>query len=312
VIGKIERLPLRSVWKHEALDFTTWLEANVDVINDALNLSLANIDREHSVGTFSVDLVAEDESGDLVIIENQLERSDHEHLGKLITYATYLEAKKAIWIVSDPRPEHVNALSWLNQNSSASFYLVKVDAVRIGESAPAPLLTLITGPSLEESEIQETKKELSERNVLRRRFWTGLLQKSKQAKDKTKLFSNISPSIYSHISTSSGVSGIHFLYRIRRNDGDICLYIDRKDNAEDNLKILNQLKQSQEKIEPDFGASLNWGQKDGKRACTISNVIDGAGWKDEEKWPEMQGEMIDAMTRFEVTIRPGLDQLTDV
>ena len=82
MIGKIERLPLRSVWKHEALDFTTWLEANVDVINDALNLSLANIDRKHSVGTFSVDLVAEDESGDLVIIENQLERSDHEHLGK--------------------------------------------------------------------------------------------------------------------------------------------------------------------------------------------------------------------------------------
>jgi len=84
-----------------------------------------------------VDLVAEDDSGNLVIIENQLERSNHDHLGKLITYLTALEAKVAIWIVREPRPEHVKAVAWLNETSSAAFYLVKVEAIQIGESPPA-------------------------------------------------------------------------------------------------------------------------------------------------------------------------------
>ncbi len=78
--------------------------------------------------------MAEDDSGNLVIIENQLERSNHDHLGKLITYLTALEAKVAIWIVREPRPEHVKAVAWLNETSSAAFYLVKVEAIQIGES----------------------------------------------------------------------------------------------------------------------------------------------------------------------------------
>lgn len=124
MIGKIQRVTLREVWKHEALDFTTWLENNIDVLNDALDLSLTNVEREQTAGTFSVDLVAEDDSGNLAVIENQLAKSDHDHLGKLITYLTSLEAKVGVWIVSEPRPEHVKAVSWLNESSSAAFYLV--------------------------------------------------------------------------------------------------------------------------------------------------------------------------------------------
>ncbi|MFC1639845.1 hypothetical protein ACFL3B_03665 [Gemmatimonadota bacterium] len=120
MIGKIERVELRKVWKHEAYDFTQWIEDNVDVVSDVIDIELANAEREQAAGTFSIDLVAEDTQGNPVVIENQLEKSDHDHLGKLITYLTAMGANTAIWIVSDPRPEHVRAVTWLNESSTAS------------------------------------------------------------------------------------------------------------------------------------------------------------------------------------------------
>jgi len=121
VVGRIVRVPLREVWKHEALDFTRWLQENVDLLNDILDLNLVSAEGEQSAGDFSVDLVAEDEKGNTAVIENQLEKSDHEHLGKIITYMTALGSKTAIWIVADARPEHISAITWLNESASASF-----------------------------------------------------------------------------------------------------------------------------------------------------------------------------------------------
>lgn len=158
-IGSLQRVSLREVWAHEAQDFTPWLAENIDVLNSAIDLSLSIVEREKAAGDFSVDLVAEDELGNPVIIENQLERSNHDHLGKLITYLTQIGATAAIWIVADPRPEHVSAISWLNESSSAAFYLLKLEAVRIQESPPAPMLTLIVGSSEVSQEAGETKKK---------------------------------------------------------------------------------------------------------------------------------------------------------
>lgn len=87
MIGRIEKVPLREIWRHEASDFTRWLEVNIDILNETMGLSLSNAVRERSAGGFSVDLVTEDEAGNPVIIENQLERSDHNHLGKIITWS---------------------------------------------------------------------------------------------------------------------------------------------------------------------------------------------------------------------------------
>src|SRR5574341_1129512 len=149
MIQKITRIALREAFPRENTDFTRWLEENLDVLNEVTDLNLANAERERPAGDFSVDLVAEDENGSKVIIENQLERSNHDHLGKLITYLVATEARAAVWIVSDPRPENASAVTWLNESSSASFYFVKLEAIKIGESLPAPLLTLIVGPSAE-------------------------------------------------------------------------------------------------------------------------------------------------------------------
>lgn len=146
---------------------------------------------EQAAGDFSVDLVAEDEDGNPVVIENQLEKSNHDHLGKLLTYLVAREAKAAIWIVSDPRPEHVKAITWLNESSSAAFYLVKIEAIKIEESLPAPLLTMVVGPSEEAKGVGEKKKEWEKREIIRHRFWTGLLDK---AAKQTDLYATVSPS----------------------------------------------------------------------------------------------------------------------
>jgi len=307
MIGKIQRVPLREVWKHEAMDFTKWLEENIDVLNDALELNLSNPEREQSAGDFSVDLVAEDEAGNPVVIENQLEKSDHAHLGKLVTYLTAIGAKSAIWIVAEPRPEHIGAITWLNESSSAAFYLMKVEGVKIGESAPAPLLTLIVGPSEEGRDVGETKKKIAGRYMNRHRFWTALLER---AKEKTSLHVSISPGQYSWVGTGAGKSGLGLIYVIRKHEGNVELYIDRgKDSEEENKQIFDTFMKSKSEIEKAFGGPLEWQRLDGKRACRIRKKVLRGGYLDEEKWPEIQDEMIESMIKLEKALRPSIISL---
>jgi len=307
MIGKLERVSLREVWRHEAYDFTQWLQENIGVLNDVLGLSLSSAEREQSAGSFSVDLVAEDEAGNPVIIENQLERSNHDHLGKVITYLVGIGAKAAIWIVSDPRPEHVKAVAWLNESSAASFYLVKLEAVKIGDSPPAPLLTLIVGPSEESREVGKTKKEIAERHILRHRFWTELLER---AKGTTKLHAHISPSHYNWIGTGAGKQGLQFNYVVRQLDAQIELYIDRgKDKEGENKEIFDQLAAHREAVESAFGEPLEWQSLDERRACRIRKTVPQGGYRDEDRWLEIHEAMIDAMIRLEKALRPHIAKL---
>lgn len=308
MIGKIDRVPLRDVWKHEALDFTRWLEENIDVLNDILDLNLATAEREKDAGDFSVDLVAEDDKGNPVVIENQLEKSNHDHLGKLITYLTAVGARTAIWIVSDPRPEHINAISWLNEGSAASFYLLKVEAIRIGDSAPAPLLTLIVGPSKEGREVGETKKEIAERYDIRHKFWTGLLD---FAKTKTKLHAGLSPSEYNWLGTGAGVRGLGYNYSLTKHASTVELYIDRgKDAEEENKAIFDQLLAAKGEIERAFGEPLEWQRLEERRACRIRKKFTIVGWRDDPaRWPEAYTAMVDAMIRLERALKPHVQKL---
>ena len=118
-LGKITREhDLRTVWSNEAQAFTPWLAEHLDVLGDALGITIELEERESSVGAFSLDILARDQdSGEAVVIENQIEQSDHEHLGKLITYASGKDAKYIVWIVKDAREEHRAAIEWLNKTS---------------------------------------------------------------------------------------------------------------------------------------------------------------------------------------------------
>ncbi len=311
MIGKVERVPLREVWKHEALDFTTWLETNIDVLNDVLDISLESAVREQHAGAFSVDLVAEDEAGNPVVIENQLEKTNHEHLGKLITYLVAINAKTAIWIVADNRPEHTAAISWLNESSSASFYLVKVEAVRIGDSPPAPLLTLITGPTEEGRGVGHTKKKLAQRQSVRRRFWTELLDR---AKEKAGLHSEMSATKRAWMAIGAGKQGLQYRYVIGEHRAHVELFIDKGREAKsDNKDMLDALEKSKQDIESIFGAELEWvlheGSRPGRQYCVIRTTIGLGGYRDEAKWAEIQDAMIDGMIRLEKALRPHIARL---
>jgi len=307
MIGKIQRVPLREVWKHEAHSFTRWLEENIDILNDILDLNLSNPEREKIAGDFNVDLVAEDGSGNLVIIENQLEKSDHDHLGKLITYLTAANAKIAIWIVATPRPEHIQAITWLNESTAADFYLLKIEGIQIEQSPPAPLLTLIVGPSEVGKEVGKQKQERAERYTLRKKFWTELLEKAKQ---KTKLHTSISPSEYNWVGTGAGKQGLSYYYIIRQHETEVTLAIDRgKDMDEENLKIFEELKKSKDAIESSFGEHLDWDYVPSRRSCRIKKIISVGGLRDDEKWSKIQETMIDDMIRLEKTLKPYIAKL---
>lgn len=307
-IGKLERVALREVWKHEALNFTQWLQENIDVLNSALDLNLVNVDREQAAGSFSIDLVAEDAGGGTIIIENQLEKSNHDHLGKLLTYLTAMAAKAAIWIVSDPRPEHVAAITWLNESSSANFYMVKVEAVRIGDSPAAALFTLIVGPSDESKSVGVTKKEIAERYNIRKRWWSQLVERSAKV---SKLHAHITPGEYSWLGTSSGIRGLNLNYTVTQDWRGAELYIDRgKDSEAENKAIFDQLAAKKSEIETSFGGPLSWEGLDGKRACRIRVALEDGGYRSPESdWPALQDTIIHAMDRLEKSLRPHLKQL---
>ena len=295
MIGRLQRVGLREVWEHEALHFTPWLEKNIDVLNDVIDLSLSIVEREQAAGDFSVDLVAEDESGNPVIIENQFGQSDHDHLGKLITYLTAIGANVAIWIVEAPRPEHISAISRLNESGLASFYLLKLEAVRIGDSSTAPLITLIAGSSAESQE---------ERHI-RFQFWTQFLER---ANKRTPLYANISPSERGDIRTAAGKQGLTFNCVIGMHTSRIELYIDR-DTGVDNEEIFNTLEESKADIEV-FGEPLEWQPLKGRRACRISKQFALGGYRDnEEEWPKIQDAMIGGMILLERAFRCYIDQL---
>ena len=304
-IGRVQRIGLREVWSHEAHDFTTWLEENIDVLVEATGLELSSVEREQSAGAFSVDLIAEDGDGRPVVIENQLEKSDHDHLGKLLTYLVGIEARRAVWIVSDPRPEHVAVIAWLNENPSADFYLLKLEAIRIGGSEPAPLLTLIVGPSEETRKVGRTKKEMAERERLRYRFFEGLLM---QAKSRTQLHANISPNKHGWVAAGAGVTGLAFTYVVRQRDARVELYIDTQDGDE-NKRMFKALFDEKEAIENAFGSLLDWDTKEGRRACRVQKTYAIGGYRDEEVWGAVHQELADGMARLESALKPHLKKL---
>jgi len=226
MVGRLEKVDLRKVWIKEAKDFTTWLENNLEILLEHIGFNLSPLEREKSAGKFSADIFAEGPNGDTVVIENQLEKTDHDHLGKLLTYLSNLEAKTAIWITSDPRPEHITTINWLNEISPAdtAFFLVKVEAYKIGESEPAPLFTAMCEPSEEAKQIGEQKQQLAERQLRRLDFWKQLLEK---AKSKTNLHTNVSPSKDNWVTAGAGKSGMGWSYSITMDKGSVELFIDR-------------------------------------------------------------------------------------
>jgi hypothetical protein len=308
MIGKLEPAELRELWKNEALDFTSWLAENLDVLKDQLGLDLSIVEQEKSVGPFSVDILAKDAAGRSVIIENQLERTDHDHLGKVLTYLANLDAKVAIWISSDPRPEHVTAVDYLNENvpSDTEFYLVKLQAFRIGGSALAPLFTIEAGPSEERTVAGETKKDLAEKNKKRYEFFQQLLDR---CREKTNLFSNISPVGYQNwVNATAGKGGLAWSMVAMGKTSRIDLYFYSL-SAETNQKRFEALVAHREEIEKSFGEPLSWDFKASRKQQFVRSVCSIGGLENESKWQDIQIELVDRLIRMDAAFRPWIKQI---
>ena len=308
-VSKLKHVPLREVWGKEERDFTPWLENNLDGLGEKLEIELSIVEREKRAGPFEVDLLAEDSDSNLVIIENQFGKSDHDHLGKGLTYLTQLNAKTLIWVCEDPRTEHVTAFAWLNETTpdDVSFYLVKLEAFQIENSPPAPHFVVLARPSSTIKAIGATKKEFAERHKKRLDFWKGLLEKSKT---RTNLFANIKPSKENWISMGAGKSGILYYYVILMNSSRIDLYIDTGDKDK-NKMFFDQLSSQKEQIETQFGKEMGWLRLDDKRASRITATVNKKiGLKNDDKWDKIQEDMIGTMIKFEAAFSNRVQDLT--
>lgn len=308
-VGRLEKVPLNEIWKHEALDFTPWLAGNIDVLSKALNLQLRVIETQKTVGSFYLDLLAEDENGIHVVIENQIYKTDHDHLGKVLTYMTNLDAKTAIWLTSDARPEHIRAMAWLNESSPAdvSFYLVRVEGFRIGDSLPAPMFSRIVEPSADAKAIGKEKEEIAQRHLDRLAFWKSLLERAALA---STFHASLSPTKDNVLATRTG-AGLYYAYAVRMHDARVDLGIDRRGvNAREwNKTLFDGMLAQKSEIEAAFGDQLVWERMDESSSCRITYPILAGGLADKEHWAETQETMIDAMRRLHEAADPIASQL---
>ena len=174
-LGELEEVDLRRVWRHEAQDFTPWLAANLHRLSRAVDMELELIETEKAVENFAADILARDmASGAPVLVENQLEKTDHAHLGQILTYLAGLDAKAVIWISPQFQEPHLSAIRWLNDHTSDefAFFAVRERAVRIDDSPVAPVFEVLVRPSEWERTLRRRADSGDPHSDTRLRFWT--------------------------------------------------------------------------------------------------------------------------------------------
>ena len=198
-LGRLEKIELREVWRHEALDFTRWLakKENIALLSKEVGIDIEVIQTEMSVGRYNVDIYARDtESSKRIVIENQLENTNHDHLGKMLVYAAGLDADIAIWVVKDVNEEHRQAVEWLNDNSfeKINIFLVKVELWQIDNSPIAPKFQVICEPNNWAKVLkQQSKDNITDLELKQMEYWQGFVD---YAKSKDKTYISQRPSIY--------------------------------------------------------------------------------------------------------------------
>jgi len=304
-IGQLKHHALRNIWKNEATDFTAWLEENTQCLSKVLGFELNDVNREASVGAFSADLVCVDEFGNKVVIENQLEKTDHTHLGQIITYISNLDAKTVVWISSEPRLEHINAINWLNTHTQISFYLLKLEAISIDESKPAPYFQVICKPSETLRAAISSQNELSERGKFNIQFWSQMVKK---CEDVLPNFTSRKPLPYSFFSGATGRAGFSFVFFANKKSYGVELYIDVND-ADQNYELLKQLEKDRMQIEKEYGAALFFDEIEDKRACRIKHIIKEGMDPMSSDIDAIQKDLINHMNKLEKVFKPRIRKL---
>ena len=291
--GFLQEVDVRALRKHEQYDFSNWLaqEKNIELLNDILGLTLVDIEKEAYVGAYRCDLVAKDDTtGIKIIIENQLEASNHDHLGKIITYASGLNANVIVWIVTQAREEHRSAIEWLNNNTNSeiNFFLLELHAYKIGNSLPAPKFETVEKPNgfIKYAKGNGGNGEISEAESERLAFWSMF---NDIVELRGKPFNIRKPTIRHWYNVSIGKTGASISINLVNKESSVVLelYID------DNKQLFDMLYEERNNIESELGFKMEWQRLNHKKASRIKYAIPGLDFSNHSNYEMLMNQIVD-------------------
>lgn len=269
-LDNLDKMDLRDVWEHEASDFTNWLvlPENFQLLSKEIGLDMQVIETNANVGDFFADILAEEtNTSRKIIIENQLEVTNHDHLGKLITYASGLEANYIIWIFKEMRDEHRRAIDWLNEvtDEDLNIFAIKMELWKIGNSLPAPKFNIICSPNDWSKAIKRNSnsQNLTDNNLIQLDFWKGFADYISTQKTSFKARKAQAQHWYD-LSIGSAKIHLSLVAAVRENFLRVSLYIP------DNKELYNSLKSNRVEIEKSFGFPLDWQDLPAAKASRIA------------------------------------------
>ena len=297
-LGKLQEVDIRTVWPHEQYDFSKWLaeEENIRELGDTLNLSLTDVETEKFVGNYRCDILCKDElTGKMVLIENQLEPTNHDHLGKIITYASGLDAAVVVWIVSSARDEHASAIEWLNKHTDdeISFFLLEVHAYKIGDYEQGPEYNNIE----QENDVVKSVKTVAKKNELnesqkqRLEFWTEV-NDVVEAKGKPFNKRKATTDHWYNVAIGSSEANISIDLVNKEHKIRVSLWIN------DNKDLYDSLLLRKDEIEQLLGFDLEWNRLDSKKASYICTYIKGLDFKKQDNYPQLMEQIIDLVLKM--------------
>lgn len=295
-LSKITAVDLRDCWQSESSDFTPWLakEENMALLAEALNIDeLEVVAQEEYVGPYRADILCKDPSTDkFVLIENQLEKTNHTHLGQIMTYAAGLDAVTIIWIAERFTEEHRAAIDWLNRitDNEFNFFGIEIQLIKIGDSPAAPVFKVIAKPNdwsktARSASTQKSMDNKTDAEKFRYEFWLAFVEY--MADNPSKLFRPQGASVNHWLNVAIGTSkaSISLLLNQRDNKITVQLYF----NDDSDKALFDAIYRLKDKAENEIGAQLEWRRLDGKKTSTVDlykhcDVTDKANWPDMMKW----------------------------
>ncbi len=300
----------RTVWKNEATDFTPWLADNLQALGDALGMDLEFVSKEAPVGPFSADIIATEASTRRnVVVENQLAQTNHDHLGKVLTYAAGYNADVVVWVSPEFRDEHRQALDWLNQrtDTQTEFYGVLVELLRIGNSESAFNFQVVARPNQwRKSKVGTTdSRPLSERREAYRTFFRSLLERLREEHRFTNARAGQPQSWYYF---STGVRGINYGASFAQGGRARAeMYIDTPD-LDENKRLYDTLLAQKDGVEQTYGEQLSWERLDNRRASRVAVYRSGSIDDAEEELKVIEDWLVEKLLKFKAAVLPVLSE----
>lgn len=290
-LGRLEQIKVRTAWSSEAADFTPWLaqEDNLALLGQTIGIDLELEAQERSVGPFRADILCKDVSTNhWVLIENQLEPTDHGHLGQLLTYAAGLDAVTIIWVSAGFREEHRAALDWLNEKTDDSvlFFGLEIELWRINDSPPAPKFNIVCKPNDWTASVAQTARSiesgvLTPMKELQLAYW----QQFTASVQGNRVLRPQSARPQSYLYLSSGRGGVEYIARFSSRDPWVQVSVNLNTQRSDSAWF-PLLLQQREEIDRELGTTLDWDHpRDNYKENRMAIRLEGADFREQSDWP---------------------------